>query len=158
MLLDIIMNFCFAADRSLGKLAKWLRIMGFDTDYESDTSSRFFLEKLEKKRVLLTRTQKIKKMFADHRMVFIVSNDLTEQLKQVINEIGLTIEDIRLFSRCIQCNISIIDIDKDSVFGFVPDYVWETQERFQRCPQCDRIYWSGSHSKRSLQKIGRLFQ
>ena len=158
MLPDFIMDFCFASDRSLGKLAKWLRIMGFDTQYESDTSRRSFLGKLEKKRILLTRTEKIQRMFTDHRMVFINSNDLTGQLRQVINDIGLTIKDIRPFSRCIRCNTPIIDIRKDSVFGFVPDYVWETQERFHMCPLCDRIYWPGSHAKRSLQKIRQLFQ
>lgn len=151
------MNFSFAADRSLGRLAKWLRLMGFDTIYESDVSTDWFYDNLDEMRVLLTRTEKIRCRFSGRSLVFIEANDLIEQLAQVIDELAITPEDIRPFSRCIECNVPIIDIAKEVVFGLVPDYIWETHENFSMCQQCERIFWRGSHTERSMEKIVRLF-
>lgn len=151
------MNLSFAADRSLGRLAKWLRLMGFDTIYESDVSIDWFYDNLDEMRVLLTRTEKIRSRFSGRRLVFIESNDLFEQLAQVIAELVISPEDIHPFSRCIECNESIVDVDKEIVFGLVPDYIWETHDNFSMCRQCKRIFWRGSHTKRSMEKIERLF-
>ena len=142
----------FAADRTLGKLAKWLRILGFDTTFESDFAAESFYEHLQKDRIVLTRTRAIKKQFSDHRLVFITSNYLNVQLKQVISEIGICQADTRPFSRCIQCNIPIVDVDPDDVCDLIPDYICETHQDFHQCPQCHRIFWPGSHTKRSQKK------
>jgi len=147
----------FAADRTLGTLAKWLRILGFDTICELEISSKLFFDSLEGTRILLTRTKKIQEKFNTHRTVFIKSNFLDEQLKQVVNEIGINQAEIRPFSKCIQCNLPIVEISKDDAYGLVPDYIWETQEIFNKCSQCERIYWRGSHAERSMERINQLF-
>jgi len=151
------MDLCFAADRTLGKLAKWLRILGFDTLYESDISSSWFYEHLGPDRILLTRTEKIREGFAAQRLVFVNPDQPLEQLRQVITETGITEDDVRLFFRCIRCNIPIAPIDKEDVFGLVPDYTWETHSDFQICRRCERIYWKGSHWERSLERVDKLF-
>jgi uncharacterized protein with PIN domain len=151
------MDISFTADRTLGKLAKWLRILGFDTHFESGALNRSLFEKLESERILLTRIGKYRKMADEHRIVFVNSNYPVDQLKQVINDVGITNQDLRPFSRCAPCNLPIVDIQKDSVVGRVPDYIWETHDAFSRCPQCERIYWSGSHTKRSMERIEALF-
>jgi uncharacterized protein with PIN domain len=151
------MDFFFAADRTLGRLAKWLRLMGFDTIYESDVSSNWFYEHLDAMRVLLTRTVKIRNRFAGRRLVFIEANQLFEQLAQVIDELAITSKHIRPFSRCIECNTPIIDIAKETVYGLVPDYIWETHDNFSMCRQCERIFWRGSHTEHSMDKIRKLF-
>ena len=151
------MDFRFVADRSLGKLAKWLRILGFDTRYESGALSRLLFENQESERIFLTRTEKFREMSGEQRIVFIKSNYPVDQLKQVINDVGITHEDLRPFSMCTPCNSPIEVIHKDSVAGRVPDYIWETHDAFRRCPQCERIYWSGSHTKRSMERIQTLF-
>lgn len=151
------MAFCFAADRALGALAKWLRILGYDTVYESDSSSQSFFENLEVDRILLTRTRKIQKKFAVHRTVFITSNYRADQLKQVIDEIGINPSDIRPFSRCIKCNLTIAEVKKEEVYGRVPDFIWETHDTFNKCGQCKRIYWSGTHSVGCMEIINQLF-
>jgi len=143
----------FAADRTLGKLAKWLRVLGYDTIFESDTASNSFYENLEIDRILLTRTGKIQKKFPLNITVFIASNFLDAQLRQVIEEIGIRRAEIQPFSRCIPCNLKIVATGKADVFGKVPDYIWETQQRFHRCKRCGRIYWAGSHTERSLERI-----
>jgi hypothetical protein len=147
----------FAADKTLGTLAKWLRILGYDTTYEAENSSKLFFNSLEDNRILLTRTKKIQEKFSTHRTVFVRSNFLDEQLKQVVDEIGINRAETQPFSRCIQCNLPIVEISKDDAYGLVPDYIWETQEAFNQCRQCERIYWPGSHSERSMERIEQLF-
>jgi len=151
------MDYCFAADRTLGKLAKWLRILGFDTIYESDVSTQWFYSQLDETRILLTRTQKIRKQFSGHRLVFIAGDDLFGQLRQVIDELAISLDDSRPFSRCIRCNTPIAAVNKESVYGLVPDYIWETHDEFNRCRQCKKIFWPGSHTERSMEMIRRLY-
>jgi len=151
------MSVCFAVDKSLGTLAKWLRILGYDTLYEADASSREFYARLEDPRILITRTIKIQKAFASHNHVFITSAFLFEQLKQVVDQIGINPADIQPFARCIHCNLPIGEVNKNDVYGLVPDYIWETHDVFNRCSQCERIYWSGSHGERILEIIKKLF-
>ena len=152
------MTLCFAADSALGTLAKWLRILGYDTVYDSHSPSKAILEDPEGGRILLTRTKKIQKKFSAHRTVFITSNYLRDQLKQVIDETGIDESDIRPFSRCITCNLSITQDKKEEVYGRVPDYIWQTNKSFSQCKKCRRIYWSGTHAVRSMERINQLFR
>ena len=151
------MDYCFAADRTLGKLAKWLRILGFDTIFESDASNKQFYEQLDQGRVLLTRTAKIRNRFAAKRLVFIEANDVYAQLRQVIDELAITRTDIRIFSMCRHCNSPIIEVNKQTTYGLVPDYIWQTHNKFHRCRQCERIFWAGSHVEKSMEVIEQLF-
>ena len=151
------MNISFAADRTLGRLAKWLRLMGFDTVYESDVSSNRFYANLDENRVLLTRTGKIRRRFAGRRLIFIEANDVFGQLAQTVNELEITSKDVHPFSRCIACNTPVVPIAKEAAFGMVPDYIWETHENFSQCRQCKRIFWRGSHTEHSMIKIRKLF-
>ena len=151
------MDTCFAVDKTLGKLAKWLRILGYDTIYEVDVASQWFFEQLGEDRILVTRTAKLKKKFAYHKVIIITSNYLIDQLKQVIEVMAIEPKDIRPFSRCLCCNLPIIDVNKNDVYNQVPNYIWETQDKFYRCGRCDRIYWPGSHTERTHEKIERIF-
>lgn len=151
------MRLRFATDRALGALAKWLRILGYDTVYESNISSQSFFESLENDRILLTRTRKIHKQFGAYRTVFITSNHPADQLKQVVDDIGISQADVRPFSRCITCNLPIAAVEKEDVYGRVPDYIWQTRATFNECSRCGRIYWPGSHAEHSRERINRLF-
>jgi len=151
------MNPCFAAEKTLGKLAKWLRLLGFDTLYEPEIKALPFIETLEEDRIVLTRTQRTKKKWVSRKHIFIESDHLEQQLDQVVRELDLKVADTRPFSRCLQCNVQIVVTKKDSVRGRVPDYIFETQDFFQKCPKCGRIYWPGTHTQRSLEKIRSLF-
>jgi uncharacterized protein with PIN domain len=152
------MGYCFAADRTVGKLAKWLRILGFDTIFESDISNQAFYEHLEDERILLTRITKIRDRSAVKKLVFIDADNVYEQLRQVIGELAITHENIRVFSICLHCNSPIVGVNKQIIYGRVPDYIWETHDEFSTCRLCDRIYWSGSHMERILEVIERLFK
>ena len=148
---------CFAAESTLGKLAKWLRILGFDTSYESGFSAKKAMDSGRKKLILLTRTERLLDSKLSQGFIFITSNNPFEQLREVINTLGIVYTDTRPFSRCIRCNTRIKQVDKDSVQGNVPDFIWETRDIFRRCGRCRRIYWPGSHTERSHDIIMRLF-
>jgi uncharacterized protein with PIN domain len=146
----------FATEKTLGRLTKWLRLLGFDTRYESELTGKKFIETLEKDRILLTRTRRIQNQFATRKLIFVESDHLTQQLNQIFRELGLKAAQARPFSRCLHCNVPIVTVQKDSIRGRVPDYIFEIHDRFQKCPECDRIYWPGSHTRRSLEKIQQL--
>jgi uncharacterized protein with PIN domain len=148
---------CFTAEATLGKLSKWLRILGFDTVYQADIAGKSRDPAAEKTRILLTRTRQVRNQKPDRKIIFINSNDPFEQVKEVIRALGIIPEDTRPFSRCTRCNLMIRPVEKDHVRGHVPEYVWEINTVFQICDRCRRIYWSGSHSKRSYAIIERLF-
>jgi uncharacterized protein with PIN domain len=151
------MRYCFAAERTLGKLAKWLRLLGFDTVFEAQNSSAGFFKSLQSERILLTRTRSVREQYDTRQHVFIRSDHVRDQIQQVIHELGIVFEDIRPFSRCLSCNVEISEIGKDAVSGLVPDYVWETHDIFHTCPECRRIYWAGSHLQHSMKRIEELF-
>ena len=149
---------CFAAEKTLGKLAKWLRLLGFDTLYESEVVADEFYENLENDRILLTRTRHIRRKSTIGKLIFVRSDHWAEQLKQIIMELGLSAAQTRPFSRCLHCNIPIVTAEKEALWGRVPDYIFETHDHFLTCPKCDKVYWSGSHTQRGLERIQQFFQ
>jgi hypothetical protein len=155
--MDKVNDICFAAEVTLGKLAKWLRILGFDTLYEPDVTGIGFVDDRVKSRILLTRTERIRNGNTTQKLLFIKSNNPFDQLREVISAIGIVPKETQPFSRCIRCNTRIQQVEKESVQGMVPDYIWETHATFHTCSICRRIYWSGSHTKRNHDIIQRLF-
>ena len=152
------MSFAFVAEATLGKLAKWLRIIGFDTIYAPKNLAKALMGTNGKPRIYLTRTRRMTCMGKTPTCIFIVSDDPFEQLKEVIDAVDMMPEDVKPFSRCIRCNISIRQVDKTYVRGLVPEYILETQHIFQTCTGCGRIYWPGTHAERSREVIKKLFE
>ncbi len=148
---------CFAAEPTLGKLAKWLRILGFDTSYEPGFSTKKNMDSGRKNRILLIRTERVRDGKLPQEFIFITSNNPFEQLREVIDTLGIIYTDTRPFSRCIRCNPRIQPVDQDAVRGNGPDFIWQPRDIFQICGQCRRIYWPGSHTERSHDIIMRLF-
>ncbi len=145
----------FAAERTLGKLAKWLRILGFDTSFESETIGH---EDIGPERIQLTRIRGQARTDHPDNPIFISSDQYLDQLKQVIQTLKIESSELRPFSRCIRCNHLIEIVDKTDVLGKVPDFIWETHDLFHFCRRCNKIYWPGSHIQKSLDNIQRLFQ
>ena len=146
----------FAADRSLGKLAKWLRLLGYDTVYDAKITDADFLALAAEGRVLLTRTTRFVGRVPDRTLLWVSGNDPQEQLRHVVKEAGLGMSTERLFSRCLQCNRIVAPAHREDVAGKVPDYIFAAHARFAQCPQCRRIYWRGTHTERSRRVLDRL--
>ena len=155
---NIRIEYRFFADHSLGKLAKWLRILGYDAKYCHDPGCSQPIDgKFDRGRVFLTRSKKVPLDQAT-RFIHIDSDHVFEQLKEIIRCLGIVPSRIRPFTRCICCNKVLQQIDKFAIRGMIPDYPWETHDRFHQCPTCRRIYWPGTHMRRNRQIITQLFK
>lgn len=135
----------FILTKELGRLAKWLRILGFDTVYfRDDKKGSLIITALREDRVVLTRNKILLKDKA-LKILFIRSEAIKEQLKQILKDIDIKINPDNMFTRCILCNEVLSEVSKDDIVSKVPKYVFQTQEEFSRCHQCGRIYWQGTH-------------
>ena len=149
----------FIADRTLGKLARELRILGYDTRYYrgEDLYPMIRLAR-EEGRVILTRNTKLLPRRPEDKILTIVEDDPRLQLKQIIRDGYVSLDNERLLSRCLLCNDLLKEISREEAHGKVPDYILHHQERFFQCPQCQRIYWKGSHQENMQKRMEALFQ
>ena len=152
------MEFRFITEPTLGKLAKWLRILGFDTSCSTDLTDSQPPKEIPSDRVLLTRTRQVQRNYGSGKLLFVNSNDPVDQLREVIDALNISKTDVKLFSRCTLCNRPIEAVKKETIRNRVPDYVWESETTFRQCRFCNKIYWPGSHTARSQARINRLFE
>jgi uncharacterized protein with PIN domain len=142
----------FIADVMLGKLARWLRVLGIDVIYSNSLEDGEILRIAESDdRIILTRDVPFAAKRKQPRCVLIESDHYREQVRQVLER--FQIRDFAVFSRCLECNTLLREVDKEEVFERVPPYVYLTQNRFATCPTCNRVYWHGTHANEILKRI-----
>ena len=148
----------FLVDRMLGKMAKELRMLGYDTIYYrgEDAHQMIQLARLEG-RVIVTRDTKVLPKRPEDRVIRVTEDNPFLQLRELIERGYISLNDKHLFSRCLLCNAPIDEIPREEAEGKVPDFILYQQRTFYRCPQCGRIYWQGSHQGNMQKKIDRLF-
>jgi len=150
-------NSRFAVDCMLGKLARWLRVLGFDTTYYHHIDDRDLLERAGTEcRVVLTRDRALAAGAREGGILLVHSDELAEQLRQVLADFGLRPERRRLFSRCIECGGPIEPLSAEAAAGRVPDYVRETQTAFSTCPHCNKIFWNSTHVSAMLERLEKM--
>ena len=150
----------FLADSNVGRLGRWLRIAGFDTVYASGIDdNRLVRLALDEGRVLLTRDTHIleRRVVTSGRLTVILIHDdeVRTQLGQVVTALDL-VGELNPFSRCVECNTSLQQVEKEQVQGLVPPYVYRTQAHYMRCPECGRVYWRGTHWERMKEDLERV--
>ncbi len=138
----------FIVDNNVGKLAKWLRMMGYDARFfNGDNDSRMVRTALDEGRVLLTRdTQVVKRRVVTTgqlRGILLASDNPEQQIRQVFE--ALELDCVRPFTICLECNQPLEERRREEVRELVPPYVFKTQSQFVQCPACHRIYWRGTH-------------
>jgi uncharacterized protein with PIN domain len=141
----------FIVDGMLGRLAKWLRILGYDTAYfpHLDDDQLVRLARAEG-RLLLTRDGGLARR-RGLQCLLIESDYLEEQLGQILAELALAGE--HPFSRCPVCNTPLQKVEKSELEGRVPPHIFRTHKDFSLCPNCDKIYWPGTHWTRMQEKL-----
>ena len=145
----------FLCDAMLGSLARWLRLMGFDTAYEADAEDAALARRAAAEgRWLLTRDREL--AAAGPRTVWIRAETLEDQLVEVFERLGLEPEPGRLGSRCAACNDTVRPVARKAVAGSVPPFVLATVDGFRVCQGCGRVYWRGSHVARIEERIARV--
>jgi uncharacterized protein with PIN domain len=141
----------FLADTMLGRLATWLRLLGYDTLYLPQADDPELARRARAEdRILLTRDVELTRR-RGVRSILIISERVEEQLRQVAHELHLTAG--MAFSRCAVCNGALEEVDKAAVQASVPPYVFQTQTHFRRCTLCQRLYWRGTHWARMLAQM-----
>lgn len=155
----IVQPVAFFADAMLGRLARWLRMLGYDTSYEKVISYEALIARvLAEHRWLLTRDSYLiqRKVLRD-RHTLIVSDHLQDQLRQLQSELHITFDlSDGTPSRCASCNKILTVIPYQKATPMVPAYVASVHPRFVQCPSCGQIYWPGSHWAQMLTRLHEL--
>lgn len=134
----------------LGSLARWLRIMGYDAPLRQGDWPRPGPEE-----VVLTRRQNAQ---AKPGHLYVGSDKLDEQLRQVTAALGLRLDPGRLFTRCLDCNLEVLPIGRDQAADLVPEHVRRTAAGFTRCPKCRKIFWPGSHGMHTRERLEAMLE
>ena len=150
----------FIADSMLGRLARWLRLLGHDTLYFSHIEDGLLVKTAqEEDRTILTRDTRLVKRRGVKNFLLLKENDTFDQLRTVIMTFNLLpcggSGRIKEYSpsRCSLCNEPLISAGREEARPHVPDYVYRTSDAFRRCMKCGRFYWRGTHPGKWRKKL-----
>ena len=142
----------FVADSMLGKLAKWLRILGYDTIYQSYYRPGVIESLMKEGRCLLSRHKETVEQYTN--ALLINADRVGEQLADLKRAIPLKVDQPNWFSRCLVCNALLKEAKEDKAQRNVPEYVfYENIQGIRFCPSCGRYYWPGSHRAKMMSQL-----
>lgn len=146
----------FAADAHLGRLARHLRLLGFDTAYERDwDDARLAAAAQAEHRIVLTRDVGLLKRNAVTHGVFVRATQPHAQLLEIVARLQL-VSRFQPFTRCLACNGALAAVAREEVVAEVPERAWHHHDRFVRCSQCGRVYWPGTHHDRLRRLVAEI--
>lgn len=145
----------FICDVMLGKLARYLRVLGFDTRYvrRRDDLEAFPAPSVES--FFLTRRQG--RGTRPHTVVVLDDNP-EKQLLEIRDIVEQHVDRSAFMTRCLECNTPLVDAPKEKIEPFVPEYIYHHHDRFKTCPSCRKVYWEGSHAHEMHEWIGKLIE
>ncbi|MFQ5946694.1 MAG: Mut7-C RNAse domain-containing protein, partial [Anaerolineae bacterium] len=148
----------FVLDTHLGRLAAYLRLSGFDTLYWSDIEDAELADLSRREpRILLTKDRDLLKRRSVTHGYFVREVHPRAQLAEVVRRFDLA-RSMHPFHRCLRCNGILQQVPKEAVLDQLPARTQQGFEEFQRCPDCGRIYWKGSHYRRMQRLIAAVLQ
>ncbi|WP_456380362.1 Mut7-C RNAse domain-containing protein [Thiolapillus sp.] len=144
---------CFIVDVNLGKLARWLRLLGFDTTWRNDLQDRKIVDiSTQEQRIILTRDRHLLFHREIHRGYWIRAADPDLQVPEILNRLDLW-RDIAPFRRCTVCNGLIQVVAKAEIVDKLEPLTRKYYDNFYQCDGCGQIYWKGSHYDKLLKKL-----
>jgi uncharacterized protein with PIN domain len=150
----------FVVDHNVGKLARWLRLMGYDARFfRGENDAELVAIALKEGRIIVTRDTRImqRRLVTKGKLkaLLIESDQPEQQIRQLIDSLHL---DWRFnpFSLCLECNQPLVERKKAELKELVPPYVFKTQDQFRQCPKCHRIYWRGTHWRAMTKRLEGL--
>jgi uncharacterized protein len=143
----------FVCDAMLGKLAKYLRFLGFDAAYAGNEASFPQIATHDPDRILLSRKSRIEHM----KYIRIYSEIPSEQILELKGLITPELDRTKLLTRCTECNTMLTNAEKQEIEPFVPEYVFHQYRHFKTCPTCHKVYWEGSHVRNIDKVLRELF-
>jgi uncharacterized protein with PIN domain len=141
----------------LGSLARWLRVLGFDVHYDPRLDDAGLVElAVAEQRLILTRDSRLirRRKARDH--LFVRSEAVAEQIRQILDELEVELLPHRFLGRCLRCNEPLSELPLEQARGRVPPYVARTQKHFRCCPACQRIYWRATHVERMYGRLAAM--
>lgn len=146
----------FILTKELGRLARWLRLLGFDTEYfDSDDMAHLFVTAFNEKRTIVTKIRKLSDT-KSLKVIYVKSDLLKEQFIELKKKIKARVNAKGLFTRCADCNKKVFEIAKSSARDFVPEYVFKTQKKFFQCPSCAKVFWKATHWDRAKEFLDEI--
>lgn len=143
----------FICDIMLGRLSRYLRILGLDALCSKNPGSQGTLERTEEPPYFFTKRLK-GPLYG--RTVHIKSDRIMEQLTEVRHIIAPYVDSDTVMSRCIECNVPLVAITREDIECRVPEYVYHHHKDFKQCPSCKRVYWGGSHTEKMKKWIDKM--
>jgi uncharacterized protein with PIN domain len=150
----------FFCDSMLGRLARWLRALGFDTAYDPEIDDATLVRRAwEEGRWILTCDRRLSSEWRVRGCVVLQAEAPLDRLREVVTHFGIE-EPRRLFGRCLECNepleaLSWDDVGREGVR--IPERVRRAHHEFSRCLACGRVYWEGSHTRRMRRRLEEIF-
>ncbi|XUW99880.1 MAG: Mut7-C RNAse domain-containing protein [Dehalogenimonas sp.] len=150
----------FLVDQNVGKLARWLRLLGYDAVFFTGENDTLMVKQaLAENRNLLTRDTAIQYRrvvtSGSLKVMTFETEDAEAQMRQLLAQFQL-VDRSRPFTRCLEDNSLLRPIDKPVVENRVPRYTFESQEEFMECPLCGRVYWRGTHWQALERRLARF--
>lgn len=145
----------FIADCHLGRLAKYLRILGYDTLYFPHIEDNDLINLANKEgRIILTRDKALSKRKKANAF-YLLPTDIQEQLQALFTRFGLS-KKAHTFPRCTICNTPLHIVEKEKVLHLLPEGVKKNFDYFEQCPACGRIYWHGDHYRNMMSLLDEI--
>jgi len=144
----------FLCDDHCGRLARWLRFLGFDCAHRQDFDDATVLRQaLDEGRMILTRDHALAGRAMARSVVLLESSHPLEQVNQVLRAFDLKVSDAQIGTVCTVCNVLTEEVETDAIEERLPPYVRATQQVFRECTMCHRLYWRATHVMRMLARL-----
>ncbi len=145
----------FAADRMLGRTAKWLRILGYDTVFDPGMDESAVRGYLKEGRTVLTKGKRFSGLGCG-KVIFLKSDLAADQIEELIRKGLIRVDGSEGFGLCSTCNVRLDKATPSEVRESVPEYVYHTHLEFRRCPSCGRVYWPGTHYRNMVSTVRKI--
>jgi len=149
----------FIVDHNVAKLARWLRMMGYDaTIFDQPDDWQMIRTALAENRIIITKDTGVMKRrviaSGKLRALFVTSDDPEKQIQQVIETFQL--DSSKPLTLCLECNVPLVVVNREDIKGRIPPYVYQTKSQFFECPICHRVYWQGTHWEAMTQTLSKF--
>jgi uncharacterized protein with PIN domain len=147
------------ADAMLGALARWLRALDLDVAYDPGLDDAELVEAaVAEGRTILTRDRRLVLRRRARNHLLIRSDEIGEQVRQVVADLDLHPDPGRFLARCLRCNVPLENVPAAEACERVPPFVARTQQEFRHCPACGRLYWRATHAERMRERLEQMLE